>query len=252
MEDPGVMSGNAFWAAICSVILLLLLVVLTVTSFQCVRRKMKGRTWKRIQRLSYIFYALIYVHVLLILTPSLPYRIVSLAKITIYTLIFGCYLVLRVLKYFSKKKKITKTQEKYLKTSGIVLVLFLGAGIVAFGRWTKETTEKVTEEMIEETETNSAKTGEDSVLKDGVWSGEGQGYQGKVTVEVTVSEGAIIDVKVTGYADDPEYFNDAKNGVVKQILEQQEAKADAVSGATYSSRGILEAVENALLQAKMD
>ena len=227
VDDPGVMSGNAFWAAICSVILLLLLVVLTVTSFQCVRRKMKGRTWKRIQRLSYIFYALIYVHVLLILTPSLPYRIVSLTKIT-------------------------KTQEKYLKTSGIVLVLFLGAGIVAFGRWTKETTEKVTEEMIEETETNSAKTGEDSVLKDGVWSGEGQGYQGKVTVEVTVSEGAIIDVKVTGYADDPEYFNDAKNGVVKQILEQQEAKADAVSGATYSSRGILEAVENALLQAKMD
>ncbi len=252
VEDPGAMSGNAFWAAICSVILLLLLVVLTVTSFQCVRRKMKGRTWKRIQRLSYIFYALIYVHVLLILTPSLPYRIVSLAKITIYTLIFGCYLVLRVLKYFSKKKKITKTQEKYLKTSGIVLVLFLSAGIVAFGRWTKETTEKVTEEMIEETETNPAKTGEDSVLKDGVWSGEGQGYQGKVTVEVTVSEGAIIDVKVTGYADDPEYFNDAKNGVVKQILEQQEAKADAVSGATYSSRGILEAVENALLQAKMD
>ena len=106
--------------------------------------------------------------------------------------------------------------------------------------------------MIEETETNPAKTGEDSVLKDGVWSGEGQGYQGKVTVEVTVSEGVIIDVKVTGYADDPEYFNDAKNGVVKQILEQQEAKADAVSGATYSSRGILEAVENALLQAKMD
>lgn len=37
----------------------------------------------------------------------------------------------------------------------------------------------------------------------------------------------------------PDNFNDAKNGVVKQILEQQEAKADAVSGATYSSRGIL-------------
>lgn len=115
VEDPGAMSGNAFWAAICSVILLLLLVVLTVTSFQCVRRKMKGRTWKRIQRLSYIFYALIYVHVLLILTPSLPYRIVSLAKITIYTLIFGCYLVLRVLKYFSKKEKNYKNTGKVLE-----------------------------------------------------------------------------------------------------------------------------------------
>jgi len=81
---------------------------------------------------------------------------------------------------------------------------------------------------------------------DGTYTGTGTGYRGDVTVQVTVQGGAISSIKVTSYRDDSQYFNLAKNGVILEILAQQSTEVNAVSGATFSSKGIMEAVANAL------
>lgn len=68
-------------------------------------------------------------------------------------------------------------------------------------------------------------------------------------MSVTISGDKITNVTVTSYVDDDEYFNDAKTGVITSILIFQSANVSAVSGATYSSEGIMEAVAAALQAA---
>lgn len=67
---PERLARTQLLAAVCSLVMLCIMIPLFVTSFKCVRRKMKGRTWKKLQRLAYGFYALIYVHVLLLTLPG--------------------------------------------------------------------------------------------------------------------------------------------------------------------------------------
>ena len=81
---------------------------------------------------------------------------------------------------------------------------------------------------------------------DGVYTGSGSGFRGEVQVQVTVENGAITDITVLSYKDDSQYFSKAKSGVIAAILAQQSPEVDAVSGATFSSRGIMAAVADAL------
>ena len=85
---------------------------------------------------------------------------------------------------------------------------------------------------------------------DGVYTGSGQGYKGTVNVTVTVEDGGITDITVDSYRDDGKYFSKAKSGVISQIISAQDTDVSTVSGATFSSRGIIEAVENALADAE--
>lgn len=85
-----------------------------------------------------------------------------------------------------------------------------------------------------------------SKIKDGTYQGEANGYRGKVKVSVTVKDHKITDIKVLSNSDDAAYFSRAQEGVIKSILEKQSLKVDVVSGATYSSNGIIKAVKNAL------
>lgn len=81
---------------------------------------------------------------------------------------------------------------------------------------------------------------------DGVYTGSGNGFRGEVQVQVSVDNGAITDITVLSYKDDSQYFNKAKSGVITAILSQQTPEVDAISGATFSSRGIMAAVADAL------
>ena len=85
--------------------------------------------------------------------------------------------------------------------------------------------------------------------KDGTYQGSGTGFGGTVTVQVTVSGGKItaIDI-VDASGETPSYFASAK-GVISKMLAGQTPNVDAVSGATYSSNGIIQAVQNALSKA---
>ena len=81
---------------------------------------------------------------------------------------------------------------------------------------------------------------------DGTYHGTGRGFHGNVEVEVTVENGNITGIDVESFADDPAFFNQAKTGVINAILSGQSTEVRTVSGATFSSRGIIAAVENAL------
>ncbi len=87
------------------------------------------------------------------------------------------------------------------------------------------------------------------VLKDGTFEGEGEGFNGKTKVAVQVKEGAIKQIDVLSSHDDESYLNEAKE-LIPIMIEKQSSKVDSISGATYSSKGIISAVENALENAK--
>ena len=84
---------------------------------------------------------------------------------------------------------------------------------------------------------------------DGTYSGSAAGYRGETSVQVTVQNGYIAQISVLDTGDDAEFFNQAKSGVVASILAAQSVGVDTVTGATYSSRGIIDAVSNALASA---
>ncbi|MDU3152856.1 MAG: FMN-binding protein, partial [Anaerococcus hydrogenalis] len=85
-------------------------------------------------------------------------------------------------------------------------------------------------------------------LKDGVYTGSGQGYNGPINVRVTISNGLIKNIEILSYSDDNPYFNRARS-VLSRILGKPGKSVDTISGATYSSRGIIDAVNNAIAKA---
>uniref|UniRef100_A0A7C9P5A6 Ferric oxidoreductase domain-containing protein n=1 Tax=Muribaculaceae bacterium Z82 TaxID=2304548 RepID=A0A7C9P5A6_9BACT len=79
--------------------LLTLLLVLGITSFRGVRKAMGGRAWLRLQKASYLFYALIYVHSMCLLIPSaLQHGKAAQTSVLVYSVVFGAYAVARVVR----------------------------------------------------------------------------------------------------------------------------------------------------------
>ena len=87
-----------------------------------------------------------------------------------------------------------------------------------------------------------------SIYLDGIYTAEATGFEGQITVQVTVAEDKITDITILSAEDEEEYLSRAKQ-VIPAILEGQSPNVDAVSGATYSSTGILNAVKLALAKA---
>ena len=87
-----------------------------------------------------------------------------------------------------------------------------------------------------------------STYLDGIYTAEAMGFEGKITVQITVAEDKITDITLLSAEDEEEYLSRAKQ-VIPAILEGQTPNVDAVSGATYSSTGILNAVKLALAKA---
>lgn len=85
--------------------------------------------------------------------------------------------------------------------------------------------------------------------KDGVYYGTGEGYKGDVKVAIVIENQKIQYILIMENEDDKEYFTKAK-GVLEDVLKYQRTDVDTVSGATYSSNGILEAIKKALENAK--
>lgn len=91
---------------------------------------------------------------------------------------------------------------------------------------------------------------EPSAYLDGVYTATSEGFGGAITVQVTIAGDSITDITIVSHEDETtSYFAKARR-VVSAILESgTPSGVDAVSGATYSSTGILNAVKQALAQA---
>lgn len=106
-------------------------------------------------------------------------------------------------------------------------------------------TDTETEDAAEDTQTATGSF----ELADGVYKGSATGFSGPVTVAVTIMDKKIISIDILSSTDDEAFFNRAK-AVIDRIIASQSFDVDVVSGATYSSNGIIGAVKNALTGEK--
>lgn len=77
-------------------------------------------------------------------------------------------------------------------------------------------------------------------------TGTGEGYNGDIVVEVTREGDTITAIEVVDHADTPRIARRAFSNVTESIIETQSTDVDTVAGATYSSEGLIEAVNDAL------
>ena len=179
---PAALSATQLTAAIISLVLIIIMLVLTVTSFQAVRKKMKAKKWKQLQRTAYVFYGLMYVHIMLI---NIPYARLGLgtyiANVVIYSIVFLGYAAMRIAKAVSvKAARAGKTYGKKPETVlyGLALVLCVVMTFLCFaGRKTTAMASGGDEEweefFNEETVAALVKEAESSLAGDAALTAEG-------------------------------------------------------------------------------
>ncbi|MBQ8063331.1 MAG: FMN-binding protein [Clostridia bacterium] len=95
-------------------------------------------------------------------------------------------------------------------------------------------------------EGDSTPTEPAGLYKDGTYEGEAQGYGGPVRVSVVVSGGNITSVAVLSHSGEDEAYYSMAEKIIPNVISSQSTAVDTASGATFSSNGILNAVDKAL------
>lgn len=144
----------------------------------------------------------------------------------------------------------------------VILAAVVGIGaVVSLSDYTAPVYGSESEDELTETETIIESAGMESVeeteventeaaavldgafdLADGTYEGSANGFSGKIKVSVVIKNQTIRSINILSNSDDEAFFNRAKEGVTVSILAKQSTDVDTVSGATYSSRGIMNAV----------
>lgn len=96
----GSLAGTTLASFVVALVLFVLLIVLGITSFNFVKRRMSGRMWKNVQRLAYPFFGLTWAHLVFMLAPAAskgggP----AVLSVAIYSILFIAYAVLRLLRW---------------------------------------------------------------------------------------------------------------------------------------------------------
>ena len=366
VNNTAALSATQLIAAVLSIVLLVIMIPLTVMSFPQVRRRMNAKLWKTIQKAAYVFYAALYIHIMLIMTPMARMGIVSYQiDVCIYSLVFLAYFIARITKAMAKGNA---ASEKSLRIIGAAVLVIAMIGVVMLvqpakpsttpavtdptettapvsetalpsestvpGTKPKETTvpetttgettvpsteetedsgKETTEAAQGETEATEAETtapaetkpsepkettspaettapettvpettvpettvpettvpettvpettvpettAEPRTYNDGVYSGSATGYEDPsgavetITVTVTIQDDRIVDIQSSTSQSSTYFFNLARDGMVPTMIAAQSPYVDTVSGATYSSEGLIAAVESALAQARV-
>ena len=104
----------------------------------------------------------------------------------------------------------------------------------------------------EKADTADAEESDDAenVYKDGSYTGSAQGFGGAITVQVTLKNDEITDIQVTSAPGEDSAYLSQGEGVISSIISAQSTDVDTVSGATFSSTGIINAVVDALGKAE--
>ena len=144
----------------------------------------------------------------------------------------------------------------------VILAAVVGIGaVVSLSDYTAPVYGSESEDELTETETIIESAGMESVeeteventeaaavldgafdLADGTYEGSANGFSGKIKVSVVIKNQTIRSINILSNSDDEAFFNRAKEGVTASILAKQSTDVDTVSGATYSSRGLMNAV----------
>lgn len=127
----------------------------------------------------------------------------------------------------------------------ITLVLFIGVNVYLALAMNTSVQTPVAVEKAKDAGAPAAET-ETGPYQNGIYEGSGTGYRGNVHVVVTMENGCITAIELTEHDDDAAYMNIVQAQLIPEMLKAQSAQVDVVSGATYSSVGLIEAVENAV------
>ena len=122
---------------------------------------------------------------------------------------------------------------------------------------TKKKKKKKKKKDTNETSEDKKKPEEPEIItegnwKDGIYTGEGEGFGGKLHVLVTIEGGKITDLQLIDSKDDENFMGKARPAIFGSVIETQGTDIDAVTGATYSSYGLLQAINDALSKAAAD
>ncbi|MCI6164768.1 MAG: FMN-binding protein [Lachnospira sp.] len=142
--QPEILSETQLAAAIISIILIMIMLVLTITSFPSVRKSMQAKKWKQLQRTAYLFYGLMYVHIMLI---NIPYARLGMSmyivNVIVYSIVFFGYAAMRISKALitnaQKNKKNISAALKFIPY--IISVLLCVAMITVCFAGKKNTTD---------------------------------------------------------------------------------------------------------------
>ena len=114
-----------------------------------------------------------------------------------------------------------------------------------------DTADKAEEEQDDaDSEEDSSEKSEDLAYKNGTYTGDGQGFGGNIQVQVTLENDTITDIQVVSAPGEDSAYLSQGQGVISTILAAQSTDVDTISGATFSSTGIINAVNDALGKAE--
>lgn len=237
---PAALSATQLTAAIISIILITIMLVLTVTSFQAVRKKMQAKKWKQLQRTAYVFYGLMYVHIMLI---NIPYARLGLgtyiANVVIYSIVFLGYAAMRIAKAVSvKAARAGKTYGKKPETVmyGLALVLCVVMTFLCFaGRKTTAMASGGGEEWEEffndETVAALVKEAESSLAGDAALTAEETTESGQTDNQSdTQADNSGLDNSAAGNTSGKTSGNDSESG-------NQTAQPEYLSDGSSDSQG---------------
>lgn len=96
--------------------------------------------------------------------------------------------------------------------------------------------------------------GADTILgepKGESYEGAAEGFNGDIKVKVKMDAGEILAIDITEINDTPGLGDDAARIIADKIIETQSTEVDVVTNATYSSEGMIRAVEDAISKGSM-
>lgn len=235
------------WVGIIAVVIM---IPLFITSFTHFKKKLTIKTWIKVQRFSYFAYLAIYLHLMLI---GLEEHKLG------YTIMFGVYSILKLVSSLREKSQIKLGVSIVGIVSIAVTVLFISP--IDTGAITD-----VVEDVIVDVINNDNNDGvidivevddvidvidNSGIYTDGVHDGYSTGFQNmSVYVQVTVENGVIISIEIIEYGSTGSHkginFVNEANDLRDEIVGTQSLDVDTVSGATYTTTGLISAVKDAL------
>lgn len=220
---------SALLASLASLLLALLLLPLFLSSLRCVRRRMKPKRWKRFQRLAYLFYALVYGHIVLFRLPALrEEKAEAVLSFCLYSAIFAAYLCLRL-----SRAAVKRGQDVWLPAIQLGGALLL-TGILVLAIRPAAAPQP------------AARSPSTTVWADGSYKGAAYGYNGRLKVQVVIEDGRLAELTLKSHVEDEPYVTRAETGMFQAMLEGNTPDVDLVSTATTTSEALIEAVHQAI------
>ncbi len=208
------------------IVSLVIMAPLFATSFEIVRKRFKCSTWKKFHRFAYGAYVLMFMHVILVTGNTV--------KLLYYSAALSLYLFFK----FRRARAATRTLIYPL----LLLIIF---NLISSPLINPFKTEKATSQIAPVASSSS-----ENLYRDGTYIGTADGYGPDLTVEVAIENNEISKIDIVSHNERGEsFYMPAFEAIPAKIIDSQSISVDAVSGSTYSSYGIMNAVNDALSDA---